>query len=165
MTSYFISKCYSCWWIFSCWLGRFFIQEDIARSMDQIVFIGMLRSKLLFLVQVQKSSTVPWIATSDLISIFLTSSWYRFFLSRSTCFVLWQFLSVLFLKQIYVWTKHVKIDYHFMREKVTKGRLNTKFIPANYQLADIFIRALTKSFFISKTSLVIMIFTIVLEGK
>lgn len=39
---------------------------DIVCLLDQIMFRGMPRSNPLFLVQVKKSSTVPWIATSEL---------------------------------------------------------------------------------------------------
>ncbi|OIT28865.1 retrovirus-related pol polyprotein from transposon tnt 1-94, partial [Nicotiana attenuata] len=41
-------------------------------------------------------------------------------------------------------TKHVKLDYHFIREKVTSGAMVTKYVPSLNQVADIFTKALTK---------------------
>lgn len=42
------------------------------------------------------------------------------------------------------WTKHIKIDYHFVHEKVTNHTLVTRYVPASDQLADIFKKALPK---------------------
>ncbi|KAJ0500301.1 putative RNA-directed DNA polymerase [Helianthus annuus] len=39
-------------------------------------------------------------------------------------------------------TKHVEIDYHFVREKVAKGGLRVKFISTTDQIADIFTKPL-----------------------
>lgn len=35
-------------------------------------------------------------------------------------------------------TKHVELDYHFVREKVAHGDLTTQYIPSRFQLPDIF---------------------------
>ncbi|KAJ0683370.1 putative RNA-directed DNA polymerase [Helianthus annuus] len=35
-------------------------------------------------------------------------------------------------------TKHVEVDYHFVREQVTQGKLNVKFISTDDQIADVF---------------------------
>ncbi|KAK2982256.1 hypothetical protein RJ640_016386 [Escallonia rubra] len=35
-------------------------------------------------------------------------------------------------------TKHIEVDYHFVREKVALGSLVTRFVSSNQQLADIF---------------------------
>ncbi|XP_070010784.1 uncharacterized protein [Nicotiana sylvestris] len=40
-------------------------------------------------------------------------------------------------------TKHVEIDYHFVREKILLGDIATKFVKSNDQLADIFTKSLT----------------------
>ena len=40
-------------------------------------------------------------------------------------------------------TKHIKLDYHFFREKVAKSSLITKYVPSSHQVADIFIKALS----------------------
>ena len=39
-------------------------------------------------------------------------------------------------------TKHIKIDCHFIREKIISGDIKTKFINLNDQLADIFTKFL-----------------------
>jgi histone deacetylase 1/2 len=39
-------------------------------------------------------------------------------------------------------TKHIEIDFHFVREKVAAGTLRVQFIPSRDQLADIFTKAL-----------------------
>ncbi|XP_015158295.1 uncharacterized mitochondrial protein AtMg00810-like [Solanum tuberosum] len=41
-------------------------------------------------------------------------------------------------------TKHVEIDYHFVREKVVRGQLLTQFVRSKDQLADIHTKSLTK---------------------
>ncbi|KAJ0912622.1 putative RNA-directed DNA polymerase [Helianthus annuus] len=39
-------------------------------------------------------------------------------------------------------SKHIDIDYHFVRELVSSGQLHTKFIPTKLQVADIFTKSL-----------------------
>ncbi|KAM0059843.1 putative RNA-directed DNA polymerase [Helianthus debilis subsp. tardiflorus] len=43
--------------------------------------------------------------------------------------------------------KHIDIDYHFVRELVTAGKLHTKFISTDKQVADIFTKSLPKPSF------------------
>ncbi|XP_071740590.1 uncharacterized mitochondrial protein AtMg00810-like [Rutidosis leptorrhynchoides] len=43
--------------------------------------------------------------------------------------------------------KHIDIDYHFVRELVTSGKLYTKFVPTNLQLSDIFTKSLPRPLF------------------
>ncbi|KAI3694073.1 hypothetical protein L1987_77032 [Smallanthus sonchifolius] len=43
--------------------------------------------------------------------------------------------------------KHIDIDYHFVRELVTAGKLHTKFISTDNQVADIFTKSLPKPLF------------------
>uniref|UniRef100_M0ZLA4 Uncharacterized protein n=1 Tax=Solanum tuberosum TaxID=4113 RepID=M0ZLA4_SOLTU len=43
-------------------------------------------------------------------------------------------------------TKHVKMDYHFVREKVARGQLLTQFVKSKDQLVDIHTKALTNRF-------------------
>ena len=47
----------------------------------------------------------------------------------------------------YVHTKHIEIDYHFVREKVAMGALITSYIPSSSQPADIFTKLLSKRTF------------------
>ncbi|KAH9801584.1 retrovirus-related pol polyprotein from transposon RE2 [Citrus sinensis] len=44
-------------------------------------------------------------------------------------------------------TKHIELDYHFVREKVTCGLLTTKYIPSLQQTAYIFTKPLSKELF------------------
>lgn len=44
-------------------------------------------------------------------------------------------------------TKHVEIDYHFVRDKVASGELAVQFISSKDQLADIFTKALPSTHF------------------
>lgn len=41
-------------------------------------------------------------------------------------------------------TKHVKLEYHFMQEKVVHGTMETKFIPFEQQITDILTKPLPK---------------------
>ena len=40
-------------------------------------------------------------------------------------------------------TKHIEVDCHFIRDKVTQGIINVKHIPTKCQLADIFTKAIS----------------------
>jgi len=40
-------------------------------------------------------------------------------------------------------TKHIKINCHFVREKVFSGEITTDFINSNNQLADLFTKSLS----------------------
>jgi hypothetical protein len=44
-------------------------------------------------------------------------------------------------------TKHIEIDYHYIREKVTAGNLILQYIPTRQQIADVFTKALCKDSF------------------
>ncbi|KAL5818384.1 hypothetical protein ACOSQ4_022226 [Xanthoceras sorbifolium] len=54
-------------------------------------------------------------------------------------------------------TKHIEIDVHFIREKISNGQLRVQYVPTSLQRADIFTKSLPHSRFIflrSKLSLV-----------
>jgi hypothetical protein len=38
--------------------------------------------------------------------------------------------------------KHIEVDYHFIRDRVSKKLLDVRFISINDQVADVFTRAL-----------------------
>nr|GEX79059.1 retrotransposon protein, putative, unclassified [Tanacetum cinerariifolium] len=44
-------------------------------------------------------------------------------------------------------TKHIDVRYHFIKEKVEKGIVDLFFVGTEYQLADLFIKALSKDRF------------------
>ena len=39
-------------------------------------------------------------------------------------------------------TKHIEIDYHFIREKILSRDITTSFVNSNDQLADVFTKSL-----------------------
>ena len=41
-------------------------------------------------------------------------------------------------------TKHIEIDFHFVRERVASGVLDVRFISSNDQLADVFTKPATR---------------------
>ena len=41
-------------------------------------------------------------------------------------------------------TKHIEIDFHFVRERVASGALEVRFISSNDQLADVFTKPATR---------------------
>nr|XP_048337142.1 uncharacterized mitochondrial protein AtMg00810-like isoform X1 [Ziziphus jujuba var. spinosa] len=49
-------------------------------------------------------------------------------------------------------TKHISLDYHFVREKVADGSLVTRYLSSSSQIADIFTKPLSKDLFTPKTS-------------
>ena len=44
-------------------------------------------------------------------------------------------------------TKHIELDFHFVREKVTAGALTTRYVPSQSQIADLFTKAVSKDSF------------------
>ena len=54
-------------------------------------------------------------------------------------------------------TKHIEIDFHFVRERVASGALDVRFISTNDQLADLFTTTATRQMldrFLSNLNLV-----------
>jgi histone deacetylase 1/2 len=49
-------------------------------------------------------------------------------------------------------TKHVEVDYHFVRDRVTKKEIHIRFIPSKDQLADVLTKPLASSAFTSLRS-------------
>ncbi|KAJ0581393.1 putative RNA-directed DNA polymerase [Helianthus annuus] len=45
--------------------------------------------------------------------------------------------------------KHIDLDYHFLRELVTAGKLVTRFVPTKLQVADIFTKSLPSHQFVT----------------
>ena len=44
-------------------------------------------------------------------------------------------------------TKHIEIDYHFIRDKVLEGLLHLSYLPTKKQLADLFTKILSSEHF------------------
>ncbi|KAI5337357.1 hypothetical protein L3X38_016628 [Prunus dulcis] len=44
-------------------------------------------------------------------------------------------------------TRHIEIDYHFVRELVARKALHTLYVPSSHQLADIFTKGLNRDRF------------------
>ena len=44
-------------------------------------------------------------------------------------------------------TKHIELDFHFVREKVAAGALITRYVPSQSQIADLFTKAISKDVF------------------
>lgn len=42
-------------------------------------------------------------------------------------------------------TKHIEVDFHFVREKVAGGALDVRFISSNDQIADGFTKPVTRA--------------------
>ena len=45
-------------------------------------------------------------------------------------------------------TKHLELDFHFVREQVASGKLHVRYVPTELQLADLFTKSLTGSRFV-----------------
>jgi histone deacetylase 1/2 len=45
-------------------------------------------------------------------------------------------------------TKHIEVDYHFVRERVVRKALDIKFISTHDQLADVLTKPLSSSLFV-----------------
>jgi histone deacetylase 1/2 len=43
----------------------------------------------------------------------------------------------------HAWTKHIAVDYHFIREKIASGQLSLEYVPTDEQVADIFTKRLS----------------------
>jgi hypothetical protein len=53
---------------------------------------------------------------------------------------------------IHARTKHVKVDYHFVRDRVAKKEIQIRFIPSKDQLVDVLTKPLASSVFASLRS-------------
>nr|KYP68204.1 Copia protein [Cajanus cajan] len=49
-------------------------------------------------------------------------------------------------------TRHIEIDYHFIREKIQDGSVATEYVPLAEQIADVFTKLLGKEAFLTMKS-------------
>ena len=42
------------------------------------------------------------------------------------------------------WTKHIDLQYHFIREAVEENKIKMDYIPTNDKIADVFTKALAR---------------------
>jgi hypothetical protein len=42
----------------------------------------------------------------------------------------------------HAWTKHIKVHYHFVHERVLSGEVELQYVPTDRQMADIFTKPL-----------------------
>jgi len=62
-------------------------------------------------------------------------------------------------------TKHVEVNYHFIREKIARKDLITRYLPTLDQIADIFTKGLTSArFFLLRDKLKVCLSPISLRG-
>ena len=62
-------------------------------------------------------------------------------------------------------TKHVEIDYHFIREKILNGDITVKYVATDDQLADVFTKGQTSiRFRILRNKLLVCLLPISLQG-
>ena len=62
-------------------------------------------------------------------------------------------------------TKHVEIDYHFVRERVVNGSLVVQFTPSEDQLTDVMTKALpTWCFLDLRSKLIVLTWPVSLKG-
>ena len=65
----------------------------------------------------------------------------------------------------HVCTKHIEVDYHFVREKVLRRDLQIKYIATRDQLGDVFTKSLSTSWFaFLRSKIMVSIDPMVLRG-
>ena len=62
-------------------------------------------------------------------------------------------------------TKHIEVDYHFVRDLVVKGALKVQFPPSTSQPADIFTKSLPAQTFLRHISKLLPASSISLQGN
>lgn len=125
------------------------VQWDFVSTLDLIASLGHRRSKPLLQNQVLKLNIELW-------SVLLLKSHGSLFSFKTVAFSYTTHLgSSMTISAPYMTVnsvfhaqrKHIKLDYHFVCEKVTNGSLITRFVLSYKQLADIFTKPLTKTYF------------------
>uniref|UniRef100_A0A2N9FN63 Reverse transcriptase Ty1/copia-type domain-containing protein n=1 Tax=Fagus sylvatica TaxID=28930 RepID=A0A2N9FN63_FAGSY len=115
-----------------------------------IVFRGLLRNKLQSLDLVLRPNIGPW-PLLQLNSPWLTYLLHDLGISLSTPPVLFcdntSALHMTVNPVFHARTKHIELDFHFVREKVAAGALTTRYVPSQSQIADLFTKAVSKDVF------------------
>lgn len=61
-------------------------------------------------------------------------------------------------------TKHLEMDFHFVRERVSRGEVRVCYVSSMYQLADVFTKALSSAKFAPLRSKLRVVPPLQLEG-
>ena len=129
---------------------------------------GVLRNKTRCHALLLNLSTVPWLLQLlNYVGFARCSKIWEFFslLLQSfgvIMFLPWQLLLNLVF---HTRTKHLEVDYHFVREKVLRRDLQVKYIATGDQLADIFTKSLSTSQFVYlRSKIMVSVAPMVLRG-
>ncbi|KAH9789454.1 retrovirus-related pol polyprotein from transposon RE1 [Citrus sinensis] len=102
------------------------VQQDFAFILEATVSLGALRNNTQSLAQVSKPNIAPALLCDNLSAIHMTKN--PVFHARM---------------------KHIELDVHFVREKVAKGSLFTRYVPSHLQIADTLTKPLGKHQFLT----------------
>ena len=118
--------------------------EDLQYSLALNLFLGVPGNMLRCEDQVQKPSTNLANATAEI--IWLEPLLHELGIKQHRTSCLWRDnLGATYLSANPVFharTKHIEIDFHFVRERVAEKKLEIRFIPSKDQVADGFTKAL-----------------------
>ncbi|XP_019163451.1 PREDICTED: uncharacterized protein LOC109159794 [Ipomoea nil] len=124
----------------------------ISRARWTTAYGSPLRRPLTFMpIPTQTGPTAPLIGSPLVEVTWVVSLLRELGLSSSTALTLWcGNLRATYLcanPVFHASTKHVEVDYHFVRDKVSSGELRVNFVSTKEQLADIFIKPLSAACF------------------
>ncbi|GJV77004.1 retrovirus-related pol polyprotein from transposon TNT 1-94 [Tanacetum coccineum] len=135
-------------------------------SFGKLLYLTITKPDLSFAAQASRHSLISWQSNKQVVVSRSSTEEYRA-LADSTCEISW-FKSLLVDLQVTVptsslvmcdnvstialannpihhaRTKHIEIDCHFVRDKITQGHISPCFVPSMFQLADILTKGLSR---------------------